>query len=483
MDEELKEWQEAQEDKEMPQEGQEGKEQPPEAQEVIYLPMKQYWPVAQVEDHQDQDDDHQDQDEDQDQDENQGIPNGPTLQPAAYCGFVGELLRTAETQTEASPGNVLLDILAPYGNIVGRGAWVTVTGKRHHPALYVGIFGPPSAAKGDGWNAGRHIFFGVNSWWADKCVANGVGSGEGLVERVEDPMEIVDSATGEVIGRTGAEDTRCLLRLSELSIYFKRGRGPRSTLAEYLLQAWDGDPIHIPNRKPNALTATKYTISVCGDITPAALHRALKDGVEGENGWASRFLWGVTSRSRFLPNGGNLAGLAKYLPRLEASLNFAQQAGPMRRDAQAEKIWKEVYPGLRVSGDRIPHTEKAAPYVLRISMIYALADCSNIIRIEHLAAALAVWAFCGESARILFAARPGDSPRPPCADPLWRRVLAAIRAKPGISKRGLHKVFGNNLKAEELANALAYLEANGLAFKVVVQPRGGGRPGEQWYPR
>ena len=60
--------------------------------------------------------------------------------------------------------------------------------------------------------------------------------------------------------------------------------------------------------------------------------------------------------------------------------------------------------------------------------------------------------------------------------------MDAITKASGISRKGLHEAFGNHLKADALDDALAYLERSRLAYKRMVQPEGGGRPAERWYP-
>jgi hypothetical protein len=172
--------------------------------------------------------------------------------------------------------------------------------------------------------------------------------------------------------------------------------------------------------------------------------------------------------------------LDPFLERLKSALAFAKEAGRMTVDSAADALWDSVYDDLALSGDSVRHTEKAAPYVLRIAQLYALADKSTTIRVEHLQAALAVWNYCRESARLLFG---GSSPEPtPTPDPLWLRLLNAIEQKPGINRTGLREVAGHKTLAPEITTALAYLAGSGLAHQGKCKPEGGGRPAECWYP-
>jgi hypothetical protein len=401
----------------------------------------------------------------------------PTLSANAYHGLFGEMLKAVTPETEADPSGILLGWLTCFGNIIGRGAWFPVGPRHHYANLSVGIVGRSSDAKGDGWSVALCPFQQADPVWASACVANGVGSGEGLIERIADEQQYLDKS-GEVKVIPGATDKRCVLRLSELSKCFKLGRRENATLSEYLREAWDGEPIHVPNRKGNALSATGYSVSVLGDITPGVVRKLLEGGTEGFDGFANRFLWCVVRSGKDLASGGNIEVLKPFLDRLKTALAFARNAGEMRRDAEADAMWCEVYGGLKRSGDSVPHTDRARPYVVRLSMIYALADCSAVVRREHLAAALAVWEYCRQSARMLFAQEPSGTLQ---ADPLWLQVLNAICRSPGIARSELLRAF-RSASAEEIGTALALLVRDGKAFATMVQPEGGGRPAECWWP-
>jgi hypothetical protein len=400
----------------------------------------------------------------------------PTLPPEAYHGLLGEMLRAIEPETEADPAAVLLGFLTCFGSIVGRGAWVRVGPRLHHPALFVGMGGKSSSgAKGDGWAASLFPFREVYPAWAKGCVVNGIGSGEGLIELVADAQSILDKdGVAQVI--PGAADKRRLLRLSELSTCFKHGRRENATLSEHLREAWDGEPMQIPNRKSNGLSASDYAISLVGDITPEMLERLMGGGgTEGFDGWANRFLWAKVKRSRFLDEGGNIDVLKPFLNRLQSALSFAKTAGEVKKDDEAKVLWKKVYPALATSGDDVPHTDRARPQALRLAMIYALADCSAVIRLDHLQAALGAWEYCRESAKLLFPVVAQAEP-----DPLWLQVSNAIARSPGVKRGDLTVAFKHKAKADELDKALAYLEAQGLAHRRTLQ--GGGRPAECWFP-
>jgi hypothetical protein len=117
---------------------------------------------------------------------------------------------------------------------------------------------------------------------------------------------------------------------------------------------------------------------------------------------------------------------------------------------------------------------------MRLALVYALLDKRQSIGIEHLRAALALWAYCQTSAKSIFFS--DNNPLTPLTEePLPMRLLDAISKTPGISRTGLYEATGRNVKASAMTEALAWLEASRLAHAECCSSTGG-RPGECWYP-
>jgi DNA replicative helicase MCM subunit Mcm2 (Cdc46/Mcm family) len=72
----------------------------------------------------------------------------------------------------------------------------------------------------------------------------------------------------------------------------------------------------------------------------------------------------------------------------------------MKRDDEAKAIWREVYPDLSEGklGMFGAMTARLDAIAVRLSMIYALLDCSPLVRAAHLKAALAIVKYCEDSA-------------------------------------------------------------------------------------
>jgi DNA replicative helicase MCM subunit Mcm2 (Cdc46/Mcm family) len=96
---------------------------------------------------------------------------------------------------------------------------------------------------------------------------------------------------------------------------------------------------------------------------------------------------------------------------VRAALDEARKVGVMKRTRTADELWSAWY--VDVSDD-VPGlwgaaTARAEPYVLRLSMVYALMDGTAQIDQRHVEAAIAVWDYCSESARIIFGDRTGHA--------------------------------------------------------------------------
>jgi hypothetical protein len=120
-------------------------------------------------------------------------------------------------------------------------------------------------------------------------------------------------------------------------------------------------------------------------------------------------------------------------------------------------MWHEVY--AQLVGERVglfaSLTSRAEAHVLRLSCIYALLDRSTKVRRYHLEAALALWKYCEDSARVIF----GDALGNQVAD----QILKALRNAPdGLTRNDLRDLFGRHRSSEEIGVALGILRDHKL---------------------
>jgi hypothetical protein len=196
-------------------------------------------------------------------------------------------------------------------------------------------------------------------------------------------------------------------------------------------------------------------LSLIGHITQRELAESLHR-TEAHNGFANRCLWACVERSQCLPDGGNvdLEELSAVARGLRRAVEWAQGQTeiPFRRDPAAAELWNDYYPKLSQlrSGLHGAATGRAEAQVLRISALYAALDCSSIVRLPHLQAALTLWDYCSYSASSLFGACIGDS----VAD----RIREALQASPdGLSRKQISNLFHGHVSSGSIDQALERL--------------------------
>jgi len=187
----------------------------------------------------------------------------------------------------------------------------------------------------------------------------------------------------------------------------------------------------------------------------------------------------AVQRSKKLPFGGALRDedLRGVRRQIASALLFAsQQRTPLTFDDDARDKWIAVYdelsdghPGLWGAA-----TARAEAHTVRLALLYALLDRSPRIRVEHLDAALAFWAYASRSARWIF----GDSLGDPTADEIWD--MAKLHPD-GVTRTQVSDLFSRNKRAREIDRALnALVDAGRLERD---EQRGSiGRPAAVWRP-
>ncbi len=403
----------------------------------------------------------------------------PVLANEALHGLPGDVVKTIDPSTEADPVSVLLNVLTAFGNCINATAHARVQHDNHPARLFVVLVGDTSKGrKGTGWSTPRYLFSLCDPDWSKNRIKSGLSSGEGLIWNVRDAVwgkepikekgRIIDYQ--DVCVDEGETDKRLLIVEPEFASVLTVANRDGNKISAIIRQGWDdGNLSTLIKNDPNR--ATGAHISIIGHVTKQELLARLDDTSKA-NGFANRFLFALVRRSKELPEGGEvpeaeLQRLAEHLVRI---IRFSRTVSLVQRDAEAKALWASVYhylsegkPGL--VGSII---SRAEAQVLRLSLLYALMDESNVIRVEHLKAALALWDYCEKSAVLIFGQRLGD----PTAD----RILEAIRnaGQQGVTENDIYELFGKHKSANERARAVQLILSLGLIE--ALKEETGGRP-------
>ena len=168
-----------------------------------------------------------------------------------------------------------------------------------------------------------------------------------------------------------------------------------NTLSPVIRNAWDGKTLQTM-AKNSPLRATGAHIGIVGHITKQELLRHIT-ATELANGFFNRFMVVAVQRSK--------DAAVRRPPRRETA-SPRPRAGPARRPLrrrraadhlrpEAREWWIAAYDELSAgeAGLAGAATARAEAHTVRLALLYALLDCSDVIELEHLEAALAFWAY------------------------------------------------------------------------------------------
>jgi Bifunctional DNA primase/polymerase, N-terminal/Protein of unknown function (DUF3987)/Primase C terminal 1 (PriCT-1) len=406
------------------------------------------------------------------------VPKPTPLGSPAFHGPLGAFVKAWEPHTEADPAALLATALVGFSSVLGSGPRHTVSGDVHAARLWACVVGSSATArKGMSYKPARNLLASVDPLWNEICNASGLSTGEGLIHRVRD-LKIgtkTDSKSGQIteyVEDPGITDKRLFLLEAEFARVLTVMARKDNTLSTVMRELWDRGDAQIIT-KVSAATATDAHVCLIAHVTMEELRRALSD-CDAANGFANRFLWVYAERHGSLPFGG--AAEPKELEQIRESLERAYHHAPPGEvgwSEDAKALWVEKYEDLLKCGGGLTGSivARGQPQVLRLALVYALADDVVEIGRVHLEAALEVWRYCAESARYIFGERTGDT----AAD----RILVELRERGQMTRNEIRELFDRHKSSTAIGAALEALRAAGLAESEKAASEGG-RPAEVW---
>lgn len=411
------------------------------------------------------------------------ITTGPQFpappEPEAFHGLAGDFVYKVLPETESDPVALLAQFLLYFGNCAGRTSYMPVEASKHGPNINLVLVGNTAGGrKGTSEAHVRRVFWDADAEWASTRIQSGLSSGEGLIYAVRDRVIRRDPSGADEIVDPGVDDKRLLAVESEFSSVLKVATRAGNLLTGVIRQAWDSGSLRMMTKNSPAV-ATDAHISILGHIPRLELLRLL-DETDCANGFANRFLWACVRRSKLLPEGGSLAhdALDRIVSGVQAALDFARRQGEVKRDDAARSLWASVYPQLSSERPGLLGAvlSRAEAQVVRLSLLYALLDCSPEITEKHLRSALALWRYFAASARYIFGEALGD----PAAD----TIITELRKRPeGLTRTEISKLFSGNISRNDLDAAIARLVQENLAYMSMEATGGRGRPAEKLFAK
>lgn len=321
-------------------------------------------------------------------------PNVPTISSRAYHGLIGDYVRALAPGTEADPVGILLTSLSFLGCRMGPGIYVPVTGTRHPPRIWPLTVGKTSTGrKGTTAAVAINPFSAITAFSALPRRASGLSSGEGLIQSFMDDDD-------------GNQPPRELFIIeSEYESVLQRGRKDGNSLTSILRQAWEtGD---LSTLTVNKREVTDTHLVVVGHITPEALRRYMS-GQDVTNGMVNRFVPAITERPRLVSpfdvEDVDVTDLAGELLRRAAEPTHRGRWQLTSSSKDRYRQWYADFEHYRErQHERVAMVLGRGPVqVVRLALIYAVLDESDVIGLPHLDAAIALWRYASMSAQRLY---------------------------------------------------------------------------------
>lgn len=413
--------------------------------------------------------------------------NAPQPAPDCLYGLVGEIAREGSRNTEANPYAIAAAAMCYLGTAIGRGPYIQIGDDRNHSRLFMVHVG--RSGRGLKGTAKKLIFRidnaikSMDEFLAPQVYCGGLSTREGLALLIHDGYNVGNTNVPAI------QDKRLFVYESEFANILHNNKRDGSTLGAAIRGAWDGASIR-PAGKTSTVWASDPHIGIIGDVTPQEL-QALIGTREINNGFANRFIffWSEGEKVEPFPKSTSNEVVHALADRVAKVLRFAgadryadMDVTCMEFSREAALLYELLYKGElrdRSAGEHITVLlDRRAPVLLRLSMLFALIDQTNVINEAHINAAMAWVRYWVDSVKFLFQSGLDETVVSKTAVTA-SRIITYLAERGQTTRTELSKdCFGGHLRKEILDKALdELLTASPSVIKVETVPRPIGQTG------
>lgn len=327
------------------------------------------------------------------------------LDRKAYLGVAGQLVDLVVPHGEAHPAGILVNLLSGWGCIVGTRPRLVLGPDIYYPNLFVVNVGRTAKGrKTSTWRRAKKLLKEIDpNFFESGREQSGYGSGQALIDDVADPLK---TTTGREVTEV---DRRLLIVEDEFDAIIKVSQNKESKFSSILRTAFDKNAALQAKARTAAGSgvAAEHHIGLVAGITLTELVRSL-DQNQIHNGLANRILWVSVERqgSVPIPTWPEESTLRPLLNSLKVATDKARETDEVVLSDEAKQLWIDsMYEELESDdpqGALGAIIERGAVMTLRLALIYALMNCSQVIGVDHLEAARAVWQYCRASAAFIW---------------------------------------------------------------------------------
>jgi len=233
---------------------------------------------------------------------------------------------------------------------------------------------------------------------------------------------------------------------SQLLQVMKRAGGIMSTT---IRTAWNTPTLRISTRNKPVMASNCHISFIC-HVTRRELRKSLTENDRG-NGFANRFLWCHSARTKKVPFpvSINELGIEDDIEKLRKATTSVRFLDPFEvfLSKEAKQYYGDIYLKLSDSHEGLwgEVTDRAVPQIVRIALVYCLLDGDMEIQYKHILAAEHLWDYCDQSARWAFEQNQYSDKA--------LRILTALDQGP-LSMTDIHKLFSGRMHKWDLGDLL-----------------------------
>ncbi|QTN27472.1 DUF3987 domain-containing protein [Rhodoferax sp. AJA081-3] len=409
--------------------------------------------------------------------------NAPQPELSCLHGVFGDVARAGSDGSETNAYAIAANLMSYLSCAIGRGPYLPVGNTWHHTRMFLLHVGRSGRGrKGDAVSLVirlDHALRELNAAFAPQVHRGGLSSREGLVALMHD---------GYRQGRLevpSIADKRLWVVESEFANVLHQSRRDGNTLSAALRDCWDGVSLK-PATKNNRLYATDPHVCLSGAISPIEL-LSLVQHRELTNGFANRFLiiWAERSQVVPFPRETPQAIVTALAQRLLDILQFVHAnwhdtMDRLRVELSPKAQWRyaQLYRGELNEDSGSPLVaallERRAPMLLRIALLFALADLQLCIDVPHIEAAMAWVRYTTASVKYIFTSA-AENERTAQVIETAQRILTFLQERGAGSRRDITvDCFKRHVSKARIDEALEHLLGSSppkIQVQLVSRPR------------
>ena len=395
-------------------------------------------------------------------------------QCAIHPGLIRDFIFAATKHSEADPAAVLGTLITRLSVEVGRSPFMKIGDGQQHVNLLAAIAGPTGAGrKGTSYKPVERLFqLAADDYIPARVTPGPLSSGEGLIDAVKDEVlsYVVDKKNGSgqwVVIHPGVEDKRLVIVTEEFSSALQSMAREGNTLSSIIRQVFDSGNLE-PLTKSVKIKSTGAHIGILGHITIMELNGLLQE-CQIHNGLINRFLWFCARRQKVLPFPKPISDndMAVFRSEIKDIARFSCKTNEIVLSPDGREVWADFYPELSESkgGFMGAVLERAPALVLRLSMLFCLADRQTQIAEEHLKTAIMLWRYCESSAHYIFGDRETKNP-------LVKKIMELLSSGSRLSLTEISNGLGRHFTSQSIQIAVKILLERSAIGREEIQTTG-----------